>query len=290
MQALVGSLWDTFNHRSQAWMRLGGHGLAVGLETRTVPGEYSWDGTKRGGDASFPYVIFQYTLDGYGCYADSTVHNVVPGMAFTAVVPSDHRYYLPKESKSWTFLWILVWHQFVVARIRDRKRKLGAVLSAGAESPLAIASVRLFEGVCRSSFPDEFSFESALLDWMIEYDRQAHGVLYPTSPRQSLLDSTRRFVLKRIDHSIAVEQIATEHNMSRSHFGHHFKAVTGVSPADFVTQIRLDEAGRRLAESDDKLDRIARETGFADANHFCKVFRRHYHTSPGRFREQLRSI
>ncbi len=55
-----------------------------------------------------------------------------------------------------------------------------------------------------------------------------------------------------------------------------------------MTQVRLEAAARHLAESDDTLDTIAAQTGVADANHLCKVFRRHYHLSPGTYRKQLR--
>lgn len=278
---------QTYQQRTQSWVRVGGHGLAMGLEERKVPNEYFWDGTKRGGNPNFPYLVFQYTLDGWGCYADSSVQKIMPGMAFAAIVPSEHRYYLPNESKGWTFIWMIMWHQYVVSRIKQRNKKLGSVISAGAHSPMTLALIRLFEGVCRNSFHDEFALESAMFDWMIEYDRTAQNVLYPRSPMQELMESTRQFVLKNLDRGISVQEIAAEHAMSRSHFGHHFKAVTGLGPAEYITQIRLDEASKRLAESDDKLERIARETGFADANHFCKVFRRNYHTSPGKFRQQL---
>jgi transcriptional regulator GlxA family with amidase domain len=45
---------------------------------------------------------------------------------------------------------------------------------------------------------------------------------------------------------------------------------------------------RLLAGTDEKLETIARQTGFADANHLCKVFRRHLQVSPGEYRKQMR--
>lgn len=74
-----------------------------------------------------------------------------------------------------------------------------------------------------------------------------------------------------------------------THFSHYFRAVTGLPPARFVTQIRLEEVTRCLLETNHTLETIAAATGFADAKHLCKVFRRHYHLSPGAFRRQMRS-
>jgi transcriptional regulator GlxA family with amidase domain len=55
-----------------------------------------------------------------------------------------------------------------------------------------------------------------------------------------------------------------------------------------MVRVRLEEAARRLAQSGDTLSAVAAATGFADANHLCKVFRRHYGLSPGAYRGQLR--
>ena len=70
--------------------------LLAGLETKTIPAEYLWDGMKRGADPAHPFIVFQYTLAGEGQYtADGVVHRVTPGMAFAAVIPSPHVYSLP---------------------------------------------------------------------------------------------------------------------------------------------------------------------------------------------------
>jgi transcriptional regulator GlxA family with amidase domain len=55
-----------------------------------------------------------------------------------------------------------------------------------------------------------------------------------------------------------------------------------------MAQVRLEEVARQLVQTDATLATVASETGFADANHLCKAFRRHYHLSPGTFRKQMR--
>ncbi|RYG86719.1 MAG: AraC family transcriptional regulator, partial [Alphaproteobacteria bacterium] len=106
--------------------------------------------------------------------------------------------------------------------------------------------------------------------------------------REQLLAETRRYVENHLTAPIGVPDLAKAKNMERSRYSHYFRAVTGETPARFMTQVRLEAAARRLAETDATLDTIAAETGFADANHLCKVFRRHYHLSPGIYRKQLR--
>jgi AraC-like DNA-binding protein len=123
---------------------------------------------------------------------------------------------------------------------------------------------------------------------LIAYERHANENLYAPRLRDTLLNETRAYVLKRITSPIGIEELAAQRKMSRTHFTHFFRDKTGIPPAQFVTEVRLREAEQRLTRTDEKLSTIARACGFADANHLCKVFRRHYHISPGQFRRQNR--
>lgn len=76
--------------------------------------------------------------------------------------------------------------------------------------------------------------------------------------------------------------------MSRSAFGHYFPERTGLSPARFMTEVRMQAAARLLVATTFPLSRIAEESGFANANHFGKVFRRFRQQSAGAYRRALR--
>ncbi|HLG76838.1 MAG TPA: helix-turn-helix transcriptional regulator [Ktedonobacteraceae bacterium] len=282
-----------------AWIPLARHPFAPrygaevcgsAMETRTSSHHYSWDSMKRRSDPAHPFVIFQYTLAGWGYYTEGrTLRKVSPQMAFMAVVPSDNRYYLPPESSGWTFFWIIIRHPYVVNRIVQRRMSVGPILTLHPESMLVTRAVQLLEGIYSETFHDTFAEEQALFDFLIEYERVAYHSRYPLEKRECLLDNVRTSVLQALDQPIEVEQLAHHYEMSRSHFSHYFKNTTGIAPAQFVVQVRLEEATRRLLHTNLNLETIASETGFANANHFCKVFRRHYHLSPGEFRRQMSS-
>jgi AraC-like DNA-binding protein len=261
----------------------------VGLDTETVPANYYWDGLKRGGDAAHPVLVFQVTLAGWGCFAaGGAVQRVTPGKAFLAVVPSAHAYYLPPESDGWTFFYLYIRHPYVAARVRETQRRAGPVMALAENEMLLARAVKIFEGITAASFRDEWALEQALFDFLIEYERFAQRLLYPEEERQTMLDEARRYVLGRTGGRVEVDELARQAGMSRSHYSHRFKAVTGLAPAQWVTQVCLEEASRLLLATDHTLEAIAHEAGFANANHLCKVFRRSFHLSPGAFRRQMR--
>ncbi len=258
------------------------------VETRVATDRYDWHGLRRGSDPSRPTVLFQCTIDGWGEYVEggSSAVKVDAGKAMCAVLPSDHRYYLPATSPSWSFVWVMIHHPYVVSRIVDTRHSLPAVVGVPHDSALFRRIVRLFEA-SQSASSDLLSVEQGLFDVMIEYERLANALLYPAEERERLLADVRGYIVANLSRRVEIEELAGASNMSRSHYGHHFKALTGVPPAQFITQVRLDEAVVRLSATDRKLEAIAADTGFANANHFCKVFRRHFHMSPGEYRRQL---
>lgn len=263
---------------------------SVGLEHRQDPRDYHWDGLARSGDPDAPFIIFQYTLKGFGVFERAgAARRVEPGQAFVAVVPSAHRYYLPADSPGWTFLWFLLPHAYVVQRLIARLTATDYLLRFDPQGPVMMAVARLFEGVCLQSFRDEFTWESAVFDVLFEFERSFADIRYERSARDRLLAQVADRVRRDFAAAVDVSHLAAEWGMSRSHFSHHFKSTTGLSPAQYVADLRLEQVVRLLTATDDKLERVARQTGFADATHLCRVFRRHLHVSPGEYRKQLRS-
>jgi AraC-like DNA-binding protein len=253
------------------------------VETRTSPEEYMWDGLKR--PRPGPFFCFQFTLAGVGAFeSESTVQPLVPGSAFFAIVPSRHRYYLPERSPGWTFGWFAVHHPYLLERIGNRVRSSGEVLTFKPDSALAALAARLVSGAFRRDFRDRLEVEQALFEFMFVYERFAEQSAYPGDERARLLEQTRVKVIRDPKRVLQVDALAAEHGMSRSHFSHFFKARTGLTPARFATQVRIQEAARLLLHTQAPIKQIADELGFADVNHFCKVFRRFQNMSPAMFR------
>ncbi|HCN76741.1 MAG TPA: hypothetical protein DIT13_06055 [Verrucomicrobiales bacterium] len=87
---------------------------------------------------------------------------------------------------------------------------------------------------------------------------------------------------------IRVAELAALAGMSESHFSRQFKAFVGTSPIDWLRRERINQAKRRLAESDDAVKEIARQAGYTDQFFFSKDFKRMTGLTPSQFREQER--
>lgn len=262
--------------------------LLCGLETRRQADRYYWDGMNRGESPSRPFIVFQVTLSGEGMYEwHGCAERVPSGRAFTALVPSAHRYYLPPETSPWSFFWIILKHSYTVARMAERLRS-GAppVFDLPSDGVLLNHAIRLYEG----AFPDRYAEELAILAFLMDYERFADQIEgdHPAGLGERLREETRRFVNERLNRPADVSELANAYGMSRTRFSHYFREATGDAPAHFMARIRLEEVARLLMQTDASLTSLAESTGFADSNHLCKAFRRVYGITPGAYRRQVR--
>jgi transcriptional regulator GlxA family with amidase domain len=61
----------------------------------------------------------------------------------------------------------------------------------------------------------------------------------------------------------------------------------GLTPARYVEQVRIEAARRRLEESDDTIDAVARACGFGTAETLRRTFLRSLRTTPTEYRRRF---
>jgi AraC-like DNA-binding protein len=91
------------------------------------------------------------------------------------------------------------------------------------------------------------------------------------------------------DQPLRVADLAQMAGMSVSNFFRHFKAATGTSPIDWLKRERINQAKRRLLETDDSIAKIAEETGYYDQFYFSRDFKRVTGIAPSQYRARERA-
>ena len=82
--------------------------------------------------------------------------------------------------------------------------------------------------------------------------------------------------------------LAKQTGYSAPYISLRFKEVTGIHFREYIARVRMDEARRLLANTDQKVAEIAENVGYVDVNSFYATFKKHEGVSPAAFRKQVR--
>src|SRR5438270_10008191 len=97
------------------------------------------------------------------------------------------------------------------------------------------------------------------------------------------------WVLDNLDKPLNVPMLARRVAMSPRNFARVFTQEMKTTPAKFVERLRVEAARRRLEESQNSMETIAAECGFANVNSMRTVFQRALRIAPGQYRRHFRS-
>lgn len=259
--------------------------LFGGYHERLPGSDYDWHGRRRGGDPQRPSVSLQYTLAGEGRFHDLITgieYACTPGTLFVAVIPSDHRYWLPTQSDGWRFAWIDLVLPAAVERILAAVRQVAPVIPAAPHGPCVAALLALLDLARGVRGADDQMLDRALMEVAWTFAAAARAADPLAANRRRLLALVDEVLAK--DPAPRVVDIARRAGLTRAAFTRSFTAAVGEPPAQHLLNRRLSRARQMLVNSSADLTAVAAACGFADATHLGKAFRRRFHLTPGRWR------
>lgn len=119
----------------------------------------------------------------------------------------------------------------------------------------------------------------------------AEEALLAIEERRSPLSPPEERIARIISHlrlhfaaDIDFGELAKKHGFSLRNFFRHWNLSQDKTPAQYVLELRMEEAKRLLASSRRGIGEIAFALGFRSESYFCHAFRRWTGTTPARYR------
>lgn len=97
------------------------------------------------------------------------------------------------------------------------------------------------------------------------------------------------FLNRNIDNSeLLVDDLVSNFHMSRTVFFKKLKVLTGLSPVEFIREIRIKCAAELIKEDEYNMAQVAYMVGFNDPHYFSKCFKQVYNMTPTEYRYSAR--
>jgi len=198
----------------------------------------------------------------------------------------------PQEGSPWEMYWIRVEGPHM-DQIYETLTASGSPVFAGIHVTRCAAIFRrIFRIMTRRSIAMEAALHAEVATLITQLFEARHSgsssIVGPTEIPPSLhkpLEAMRLYFQK----PLRVSELAAMAGMSATNFFRHFKAATGTSPIDWLRRERINQAKKRLIETDDTIAEIAAQTGYCDQFYFSRDFKRMTTVTPSEYRQRERA-
>lgn len=144
------------------------------------------------------------------------------------------------------------------------------------------------------SMTDKFYMAQELLSILYELSKfdDAHELSSSTFAKVDVSSESRRvlkvkdFINTHISDTLRLEQLADLVGMTPTAFSRFFKLRTGKNLSEYIIDIRLGLAARRLVDTADSVSEICWSCGFNNLSNFNRLFRSRKGCNPTEFREK----
>jgi len=232
-----------------------------------------------------------YLTEGEGTFHSASVKSarIKEGDIFL-LFPGEWHSYNPTPSIGWKSYWI----GFKGKNMDDR-------IQAGFLSPqkpiyhIGYSSdvVYLYKEAYKTAV-QEAAYSQQLLAGIVNhliglmYSLERNNILGRDAERVQLVNKVRLRIRESLESSLTIQQIATELGISYSNLRKLFKEYTGIAPAMYQQDLRLQRAKELLATTNISIKEIAYKLNFDSPDYFSSKFKIKTGVKPSDFRKSMK--
>lgn len=224
------------------------------------------------------HYLIHYVLHGKGILiAEGLTHSICAGQAFV-IFPGQVAVYQADTEKPWYYAWVGFLGRDAAAIIAEagatyshpvvncRHNLLSVVQQMQKDIELSSHPIALTGGLMR--------FLALMID----------TVSSDQSPAQILYEKALWYFRSNYPRLVTIHETASYVGLSRSQLFRIFRAISGQSPKQALTALRLEEAYRLLLETILSIEEIAYAIGIPSPSRFCTIFTSRYGLPPSKLR------
>ena len=119
----------------------------------------------------------------------------------------------------------------------------------------------------------------------VNIESKTEDIPMPTNLDNEFMQKVTVLVKENLGKDLTVDTLCAGMNMSRTSFYNKIKALTGMTPNDFIRNIRMQEAAALLKSQRYTVAEVADMMGFADPKYFTDTFKKFYGVPPSIYKK-----
>ena len=143
-------------------------------------------------------------------------------------------------------------------------------------------------------FCDHQTAMDAAKHFMVDLERSTQLSFSPLSSKKHHGDpvilEVQRWMENHYAERITMESVGDQFGLSNRSLVRRFKLATGVTPLNYLQEVRLDVASKLLVQSNRSVDDITHAIGYEDISSFIRLFKRRTNYSPSNYRARFRAV
>jgi AraC-like DNA-binding protein len=118
-----------------------------------------------------------------------------------------------------------------------------------------------------------------------------HKGMNPLSDQQmdQRIQTIIEYLLLHPESEMSIQDMCEMVDISSASLRRLFKQHTGKSPSDFMVEVKMTYAARRLLGSNEQVSIISYQLGYKDPNYFTRTFKKYFGAAPHNYRKQARN-
>ena len=228
-----------------------------------------------------------YITKGSGTFESASCKNVAIGEGTVFFLfPGEWHRFKPEQLTGWDSYWVGFKGKFAENLFANGYLSVNKpVVKVGYNEEIVSLYQRILEAGNeeRSGYQQYISgIVIHLLGYVYYRAKDSH---YEDKSIVQKIDKARVLIREQINFNISPEMIAQELIMTYSWFRRLFKQYTGLAPAQYIAQLRLQRAKELLSTSAKSIKEIAVEMNYESVDYFSTQFRRQTKMTPTQYRK-----
>ncbi|HEY2492219.1 MAG TPA: AraC family transcriptional regulator [Paenibacillus sp.] len=247
------------------------------------------------GPSVHDYYLIHTVLEGEGFFQCGNISKTCQAGDTFVIFPGSLFSYQADSHSPWHYVWVALQGESVPQLLYDigitRDRPL---LHSEHITELYSIYERIRVSFQQSAYPRLESLEaSGWLRILLHHFGLANRSSLPVHPREMpdiidrQIDQAIRWISLQFHQQISIEHMASTLGYHRAHLSKVFKQKTGISPKQYLLNVRMDKAKELLGGSL-TIDQVSSSVGFNDALYFSRQFHKWNGMSPTEYRHLLR--